>query len=360
MEVRIDKEFQELIPGLAQNELELLEASLLAEGCRDALVTWDGILLDGHHRHEICTRHGIEFETFEMQNIETRQDAMDWIDRNQLGRRNLTPDQMSLIRGRRYNRVKKTVGNPHDECAHNEPIRTAEKLAQEHGVSRETIKRDAKFASAVEQLGIESEVTAGNMPAPRKEIVQTARYLPEDATPEDIEEAVAKISRAHVSNNSGNNEWYTPSKFIEAARAVMGGIDLDPASCEVANGMVKAGTFYNQEDNGLEKGWFGKVWLNPPYSGTLVREYAEKVLSEVGNCEQIIVLVNNATETGWFQSLLTEARAVCLLEGRIKFLDENMNPKNTPLQGQAILYFGDDEGQFVEEFTALGQVLVHA
>jgi hypothetical protein len=141
--VIIDKEFQSLIPPLSPEEKTLLEENINAEGCRDALITWHGILLDGHNRFEICQRLAIPFRTMDV-DLPDRDAAADWIDKNQLGRRNLTPDQMSLLRGRRYNRAKKTKAEAgsmggsskgqNDTCLPS----TADRLAKEHGVSPAT------------------------------------------------------------------------------------------------------------------------------------------------------------------------------------------------------------------------------
>jgi hypothetical protein len=109
--ILIDPEFKALIPPLAPEELAQLEANIVKDGCRDPLVTWQGTLIDGHNRHDICTRHGIPFETVEME-FTDRDAVMDWMDANQLGRRNLTNDQRSYLRGRRYNRTKKARKEP--------------------------------------------------------------------------------------------------------------------------------------------------------------------------------------------------------------------------------------------------------
>lgn len=160
----------------------------------------------------------------------------------------------------------------------------------------------------------------------------------------------------HVSLNSGENEWYTPPEYIEAARTVMGGIDLDPATCEAAQANVKAKRFYTIDDNGLEKKWTGNVWLNPPYSKDLIGLFMAKVVEESSRFKQAIILVNNATDTAWFHELLSVASALCLIKGRIKFLDKTGKPANTPVQGQAAVYVGDDPDSFCKVFVRLGAV----
>jgi len=163
---------------------------------------------------------------------------------------------------------------------------------------------------------------------------------------------------AHVSNNSGENEWYTPPKYIEAARAVMGGIDCDPASSEIANRIVKAETFYTIQDDGLKQEWGKRIFMNPPYAPPLISKFCEAVTAkyESGEIEQACVLVNNATETAWFQRMLEKASAACFVRGRVKFLDINGNP-GAPLQGQAVLYFGEDIEKFNSTFVIFGAIL---
>ena len=122
------------------------------------------------------------------------------------------------------------------------------------------------------------------------------------ATPKLIMQAAG---HHHVSHNSLENEWYTPAPIIAAARAVMGGIDLDPASSAKANETVQATTFYSIEDDGLNKEWQGRVWMNPPYAAKLIPAFIDKL--STSNITQAIVLTNNATETQWGQSCLVSA-----------------------------------------------------
>lgn len=88
-DIIIDPEFKAALPPLSKEELENLTNSILANGCRDALITWNGILIDGHNRYEICKEYGVKFDIIDMW-FESRNDVLIWIYQNQIARRNLT------------------------------------------------------------------------------------------------------------------------------------------------------------------------------------------------------------------------------------------------------------------------------
>lgn len=171
----------------------------------------------------------------------------------------------------------------------------------------------------------------------------------------------SQTKRAHVANNSGEYEWYTPAPLIEAARAAMGGIDCDPATSEIANRKVKARTIYTLANSGLDfaNTWKGNVWLNPPYAQPLIEEFCARLLDQMrrGYTAQACVLVNNATETAWFQSLLSKRAAICLLRSRVKFENPDGEPVGSPLQGQAVLYLGEGMTNFFAAFAPFGALL---
>jgi len=159
----------------------------------------------------------------------------------------------------------------------------------------------------------------------------------------------------HVVNNSGETEWYTPSEYVEQVREVLGSIDLDPATSEVAQKIVKAKIHYTVQEDGLLQPWQGKVFLNPPYGTSLITKFADKLAThvEAGDVTEAVVVVNNATETGWFHRLAGVASAACFPRGRIKFFSPE-GELATPLQGQAILYFGRGVESFRAHFSQFG------
>ena len=171
---------------------------------------------------------------------------------------------------------------------------------------------------------------------------------------------LAKGQPYFMSRNTGDFEWYTPIEIIEAAREVMGTIDLDPASCVVANEVVKAEKFYTEEDDGLKQEWFGNVWMNPPYNQPLLTFFCEKLANSYkdGFVTEAIVLVNNPTDTKWFQNLANDSTAICLTAGRVKYWKPDKTTASHPLQGQAIFYLGNNPEKFADTFSSHGECFV--
>src|SRR5262249_48297091 len=138
-------------------EYAQLESNILRDGCRDALIVWKEYetILDGHHRYDICTRHGLLYPTIEL-SLPDMETAKAWMINNQLGRRNLTPGQMSYYRGKQYELHKQLgfKGNQHTPAAGKSYQKqdTAKALAEQHHVAEKTIRNDAVFAKAVDTI----------------------------------------------------------------------------------------------------------------------------------------------------------------------------------------------------------------
>ena len=387
--LKIDQEFKALIPALTTEEFAGLEQSVIAEGCRDALVVWRDVelqkpsycknchlsskfewdcvdgqelyvciecghvhpsieltIVDGHNRYEICTKHDIPYRTI-VKEFDNREDVICWIINNQLGRRN-------LAEWVRYELMDKK-----------EEIEKAKGKA----IQLKTLKQN--------EISVKSIMDTTELPHNTRKIIanelgwsetKTARAkIIKDKAPEEtkvklranemtMNQAYEQItSKPHVIYNSGQNEWYTPNDYIDAAKAVMGEIDLDPASTEQANQVVGANLIYTAEDNGLTKDWTGKVWLNPPYAGELISLFCNKIAShfEAGEVTESIILVNNATETGWFNTLISSASAVVFPRSRVKFYAPD-GTLAAPLQGQTVVYMGNSPDIFLEHFKPFG------
>lgn len=155
--MKIDKEFQARIPRLKPSELASLEASIVAEGCREPLVVWsregkDDVLVDGHNRLSICEEHGIPFKTHRME-FDSRADVVDWMLRHQLGRRNLSKEAAADVVGQVYNE-RKTVQGGDRQKPQNEVFdgNAAKAVAAELGVGRATVERSGAYAESIDRL----------------------------------------------------------------------------------------------------------------------------------------------------------------------------------------------------------------
>jgi len=178
-----------------------------------------------------------------------------------------------------------------------------------------------------------------------------------DTNSEDESDSVdsPKSNEQFRTSFTGNNEWYTPQKYIDAARSVMGNIDLDPATSESAQKRINADRYFTEDCDGLERKWYGRVWLNPPYSQPLIYLFIDKLVSQIesDSIRECILLTHNYTDTAWFHLAESKAALICFTKGRIKFEDTQGNLAS-PTQGSAFFYFGDNEKKFREVFQEFG------
>ena len=153
MEIIIDPEFEKLIPPLETEEYKQLEENIMKDGCREALTVWNGILVDGHNRYRICTEHHIKFQTKNM-DFPNREAVIEWILKNQLGRRNLSGFQKAelvlrlkpIVQEKAKERQATSTGGSTPQLLQKsakaeDPIHTREELAKLAGVSRDTIRK---------------------------------------------------------------------------------------------------------------------------------------------------------------------------------------------------------------------------
>lgn len=191
----------------------------------------------------------------------------------------------------------------------------------------------------------EDEETEEWIKQTEKEILETAKQIKKENT------------HNHRAQGTGENEWYTPQEYIYFAIQVMGGIDTDPASSALANEKIKAEQFFSLEDDGLNREWHGRVWLNPPYAQPAISNFAKKMVAEWdgGRVQAAIVLTHNYTDTRWFHTLAGSCSAVCFTRGRIAFVNPE-GEKAAPTQGQTFFYFGRDGEKFKEVFKEVGLV----
>lgn len=392
--ILIDKEFQALIPPLSAEEKQQLESNIAADGCRDPLVMWNGTLIDGHNRYEICTRLDLPFQVV-CHDFNSRDDATEWIINNQFGRRNLSDYQRGVLAlrmkpiiearalanmaARKGEQAGSTSEKSHELIADiftNEvqpvapaetpkpAIRTDEAVASLANISSNTIRKIEQIervaAPQVKEWAASGDVS----------INLAAQFV---ALPEDVQqEAIAAIAEHHepakevmreaVHNHraqgTGENEWYTPQTHLDAAYEVLGNIDLDPASSEIANKTVQADRIFTIDDDGLTKEWAGRVWMNPPYAQPFIAQFVEKLASEyeAGRVTEAISLTHNYTDTVWFHRAAKSCAAICFTRGRIGFLSPE-GKKAAPTQGQAFFYYGSKVAEFVSSFSRIGFVV---
>lgn len=195
--IKINPEFERLIPPLTDDEFELLESNILSEGeIYTPIFVWSGYIIDGHHRFRILTEHKeIPYRVTE-KHFDNKYEAMSWICNNQLGRRNLTPENKKYLIGKRYdaekkangasdgfrgNQYKDLVGSQNGNLPKNQKkSKTCERIAEETGTSKNYVLRADEFAKGVDAAdevvpGIKKEILSGKIKKPAKDISAIAK-----------------------------------------------------------------------------------------------------------------------------------------------------------------------------------------
>lgn len=162
---------------------------------------------------------------------------------------------------------------------------------------------------------------------------------------------------------SGDNEWYTPRKYIQSAKNVFGGkIDFDPFSCNKANELIQAKSYFTKDDDAFLLDWpkVESVWCNPPYERGLINKSVDRIIEytiDMAFDTQIIMIVNSSTDTSWYQKLLKHCSAMCFTNHRIKFIYANNRKSTGNTRGQTFFYFGNYQHNFKSCFLQYGIVI---
>lgn len=344
--------FANLFPMMQGDAFDALKADIAEHGVREPIVFLGGKILDGRNRYQCARELGLDFLTVEF----AGDDPLAFVISHNLHRRHLTESQRAMVAAKL---AKMRVGdNQHAQICAPSQSNAAEMLS----VSRRAVQTAKKverqgspvLVDAVErgEVSVSAAADVSELP-PETQVEVVANGTARQAAKE-----IREKRRPIVLENTGKAEWYTPERILEAARSVDGPFDFDPASSPEANEKVQAAQIFTAEDDGLALDWpLGHTWMNPPYSAQLVGAFSSRFCEHVAAGGTGFVLTNNATETGWFQELLTACSAVCFHKGRIRFVCPDKGGDGTPLQGQAIFYFGANVSGFQRVFGELGVVL---
>jgi len=281
----IDPRFRSLIPPLDPTERDLLEASIRAEGCRDAIVVWKerDVIVDGHNRHEICGRLGITPQVRSI-SFADEHEAIEWMCVNQLGRRNLTDAARSDLRGKRYNNQKMANGGDRKSVYQNDKVigPTHERIAAQDGVSAPTVARDAKFSAALDKLadlGVNrQEITSGQRKVKKNAVVQLAQLAEKD--PDAAQEAWGRV----VSEGERAGSIKAAIRDVKNTKAAK---VIEQAGDDLVE--LHLGDFADSLRN-IEHGTLDAIITDPPYPAEFLPEWnklglvAMKLLKPGGWC----------------------------------------------------------------------------
>jgi len=246
--LKINSEFKYLISPLQRREYLQLEENILKEGCREPIIVWDGVIVDGHNRYEICTRHNIPFAIHEM-DFECDEAACAWICANQLGRRNITEETRKFLIGKQYDAEKFALKKHRRDVENGTIIEdtslpyvpegsnafsigerhnpTASRIARDNNISHGTVEKYAIYSRAIDVISekeptIVPKILGGSYKFSHHNIVELSKLPPEDIKKigrkiEKMEQPFVqyKNTRSIIPNSAEVKSNDTPSPSIK-------------------------------------------------------------------------------------------------------------------------------------------------
>ncbi len=319
-----------LIPQMTEEEYAELKNDIKDNGLLTPITLFEDKILDGRHRYQACQELNIE-PAIDYYNGTT---PAHYVLSKNIFRRSLNGTQKAGVAAKiqPYYEKENPPGRP-----------------KKGGTNSTFNSKNRDLAGSV--IGV-----SGRYVDKYKKLVAEKPEL--QAKLDSGEITITGAEKESLMLSSMSNEWYTPSKYVEAARAVMGSFDIDPASNEEANKTIKAKTFYTKDNDGLtKKSWPGKVWLNPPYGG-IAADFTKKLVEqfEEGITTEAILLVNaNSTDTGWFAPLWNYT--LCFTNHRINFMSPDNDGVNNSTHGSVFIYMGAHRQRFIDCFKQFGVVV---
>ena len=381
--------FADVFPLLYSHDLDNLIQDIEHNGQRDPIILYDGKILDGRNRHRACTHLGIDPIFTESAAKDDEEALSESVSRN-LSRRHMTPSQRSVAgarllpmfeeikkqkQGERTDLVNKgsdgsNIEAPVPQCSDERAPQARDLAAEAVGVGARSVQSAKKVLTKAPDLVPALEAghikvkAAAQLAKEDRETRDAVMSLVTSGEEKSVSKAVQRVKggvpKALLMSES--NEWYTPDQYVDAARYLMGDIDLDPASCEQANETVRAEVFYTKDDDGFSKAWSGRVWMNPPYGKedgeSNQSRWTKRLIDSYENGEILsaVFIVNAATSASWFQRFWDYP--ICFVRRRISFVSPS-GEKNSPTQGNVFVYLGDDIEGFVDNFSPFGRIVIN-
>lgn len=256
IDLKIDPEFRDKIPPLTDAEYEQLKDNILCDGeVYEPICVWNGTIVDGHNRWKIIQEHPtIPFRTKEM-SFADKWEAFDWMYKKQLGRRNLTDEQRTVLIGKMYEARKKSHGNnakrgddgqylsTQNGNTGEQPQRISDQIAQELGVAKNTVIRAERFSKGIDKIKEVSQeaadkILSGNAGVTKRDVMELPKMEPKKVK-EFAESVVSGEIKAQKENKGFNKAMREQKKLVDEVIADMYNPELKPFTIDMLEGDIE-------------------------------------------------------------------------------------------------------------------------